>query len=98
MYKGNGNVLTNGQNLSVLLWVPSTTSGERKPEETRSHTSGGAGEKEPAARRFSDSLKFVSNQLEFAAESCRNCSLFRRLGKLCFLYGKEQVALVLVVC
>lgn len=35
MYKGSGNVLTSGQNLSVLLWVSNTTSRERKPEEAR---------------------------------------------------------------
>lgn len=35
MYKGSGNVLTSGRNLSVLLWVISKTSGERKPEEAQ---------------------------------------------------------------
>lgn len=74
MYKGNGNVLTNGQNLSVLLWVPSTTSGKRKPEETRSHTHLVVRERRnQLLERLSGSLKFVFNLLEFAAESYRNC-------------------------
>lgn len=35
MYRGIGNVLTSGRDLSLLLWVTSTTSEERKPEEAR---------------------------------------------------------------